>query len=167
MYPVPLPLPFVPVSDGAGVIAAVGERVKNLLPGEKVFTIFKPMWRSGRLQREYEDSNLASPTVTGVLSEYVVLDQEYWAPMPSNLTFVEASTLTVAGVTAWNALYGHSDYQPRPGQCVLTEGTGGVSIFSLQVNNASNSIQMSYAYESVVLVCESWRSEGHRYYVIR
>ncbi|RGP58528.1 alcohol dehydrogenase [Fusarium sporotrichioides] len=118
-------MPFVPLSDGAGVVAAIGERVKNLLPGEKVFTVFKPMWRSGRLQREFEISNLASPDVPGVLSEYVVLDQEYWAPMPSNLTFIEASTLPIAGVTAWNALYGLCDYQPRPGQCVLTEGTGG------------------------------------------
>jgi NADPH:quinone reductase-like Zn-dependent oxidoreductase len=114
--------------------------VKNLLPGEKVFTVFKPMWRSGRLRREFEVSNLASPDVPGVLSEYVVLDEEYWAPMPRNLTFIEASTLTIAGVTAWNALYGLCDYQPRPGQFVLTEGTGGVSIFCLQVKGASNPI---------------------------
>ncbi|RGP69240.1 alcohol dehydrogenase [Fusarium longipes] len=125
LNPVPFPLPFVPLSDGAGVVAAVGEGAKDLLPGEKVFTVFKPLWRSGRLRREFEVSNLASPDVPGVLSEYVVLDQEYWAPMPINLTFIEASTLSVAGVTAWNALYGLGDYQPRPGQCVLTEGTGG------------------------------------------
>ncbi|EGU77944.1 hypothetical protein FOPG_17989 [Fusarium oxysporum f. sp. conglutinans race 2 54008] len=125
LNPVPLPLPYVPLSDGAGVVAAIGERVKNLLPGDKVFSVFKPMWRSGRLRREFEVSNLASPDVPGILAEYVVLDEEYWAPMPSNLTFIEASTLTVAGVTAWNALYGLSDYQLRPGQYVLTEGTGG------------------------------------------
>nr|RBQ90146.1 hypothetical protein FVER53263_20629 [Fusarium verticillioides] len=65
-----------------------------------------------------------------------MLDEEYWTPMPRNLTFVEASTLTVAGVTAWNALYGLSDHQLRPGQSVLIEGTGGVSIFSLQFAKA-------------------------------
>jgi NADPH:quinone reductase-like Zn-dependent oxidoreductase len=163
---VPFPLPFVPLSDGAGVVAAVGELVKNLVAGDKVFTVFKPMWRSGRLRQEFEESNLATPGVPGVLSEYVVLDQEYWAPMPSNLTFVEASTLTVAGVTAWNALYGLSDYQLRPGQCVLTEGTGGVSIFSLQVKSTSDPTQLSYADGILFLVCESWRSEGHRHYVL-
>ncbi|KAL3584917.1 hypothetical protein FPOAC2_10339 [Fusarium poae] len=136
LYPVPLPLPFVPLSDGAGVVVAIGERVRSLRPGDKVFSVFKPMWRSGRLQREFEVSNLASPDVPGILSEYVVLDEEYWAPMPSNLSFIEASTLTVAGVTAWNALYGLPDHQLRPGQCVLTEGTGGVSIFSLQFAKA-------------------------------
>ncbi|KAJ4027616.1 hypothetical protein NW756_009765 [Fusarium oxysporum] len=125
LNPVPLPLPYVPLSDGAGVVAAIGERVKNILPGDKVFSVFKPMRRSGRLRREFEVSNLASPDVPGILSEYVVLDEEYWAPMPSDLTFIEANTLTVAGVTAWNALYGLSDYQLRPGQYILTEGTGG------------------------------------------
>jgi NADPH:quinone reductase-like Zn-dependent oxidoreductase len=122
------------------VVAAIGERVKNLLPGDKVFSVFKPMWRSGRLRRVFEVCKLASPHLPGILAEYVVLDEEYWAPMPSNLTFIEASTLTVAGVTAWNALYGLSDYQLRPGQYVLTEGTGGVSIFSLQVKSAQNPI---------------------------
>ncbi|KAG5761397.1 hypothetical protein H9Q72_010501 [Fusarium xylarioides] len=125
LNPVPLPLPYVPLSDGAGVVAAVGERVKNLRPGDKVFSVFKPAWRSGRQRREFEASNLAGPKVPGILSEYVVLHEEYWTPMPRNLTFVEASTLTVAGVTAWNALYGLYDHQLRPGQSILTEGTGG------------------------------------------
>ncbi|KAG9503538.1 hypothetical protein J7337_003489 [Fusarium musae] len=122
---IPLPLPYVPLSDGAGVVAAVGERVKNLRPGDKVFSVFKPAWRSGRQRREFGVSNLAGSDVQGILSEYVMLDEEYWTPVPRNLTFVEASTLTVAGVTAWNALYGLSDHQLRPGQSVLTEGTGG------------------------------------------
>ncbi|KAF5562253.1 alcohol dehydrogenase [Fusarium phyllophilum] len=133
---IPLPLPYAPLSDAAGVVVAVGERVKNLGPGDKLFSVFKSAWPSGRQRREFEASNLAGPEVPGILSEYVVLDEEYWTPMPRNLTFVEASTLTVAGVTAWNALYGLSEHQLRPGQSILTEGAGGVSIFSLQFAKA-------------------------------
>lgn len=122
------------------MVAAIRERVNDILPGDEVFSVFKPMWRSGRLRREFEVSNLASPDVQGILSEYVVLDEEYWAPMPSDLPFIEPNTLTVAGVTTWNALYGLSDYQLRPGQYILTEGMGDVSIFSLQVKSAQNPI---------------------------
>lgn len=95
----PLPLLYVPLSDGAGVVNAIGEQVKSLVPGNKVSSVFKPVWRSGRLRREFEASNLASPDVPGILSEYVVLDEEYCAPMPNNLTFIEASILTVSGFT--------------------------------------------------------------------
>ncbi|KAH6960157.1 chaperonin 10-like protein [Fusarium avenaceum] len=124
-YPSPLPLPFVPISDGAGLVVATGEKVKRLRPGDKVFTIFKSNWVSGRLKDEDEASSIASPDVPGVLAEYVVLGENFWSLMPETLTYLEASTLPIAGVTAWNALYGSIESRLLPGQSVLTEGTGG------------------------------------------
>jgi NADPH:quinone reductase-like Zn-dependent oxidoreductase len=93
-----LPLLYVPLLDGAGVVTPIGEQVKSLVLGNKVFSVFKPMWRYGCLRREFEAFNLANPDVPGILLEYVVLDEEYWALMLNNLTFIEVSILTVAGV---------------------------------------------------------------------
>jgi NADPH:quinone reductase-like Zn-dependent oxidoreductase len=135
-YPTPLPRPFVPISDGAGLVVAIGERVQRLKPGDKVFTVFKPSWVSGRLKKEDEASSIASTDVPGVLAEYVVLGENFWSLIPENLSYLEASTLPIAGVTAWNALYGNVESQLMPGQSVLTEGTGGVSIFSVQFAKA-------------------------------
>ncbi|KAL9564996.1 hypothetical protein ACKAV7_010854 [Fusarium commune] len=135
-YPAPLPLPFIPISDGAGLVMAIGDKVQHLKPGDKVFTVFKSNWVSGRLKEEDEASSIASPDVPGVLAEYVVLGEKFWSQIPETLSYLEASTLPIAGVTAWNALYGNIESRLLPGQSVLTEGTGGVSIFSVQFAKA-------------------------------
>lgn len=73
--------------------------------------------------------------VDGALAQYGAFDQHGLVHLPSNLDFLEGSTLTCAGVTAWNALYGLK--RLMPGDWVLTQGTGGVSIFAVQVGGPS------------------------------
>lgn len=70
--------------------------------------------------------------VDGPLRQYVVFDEKYWVPAPESLSLVQAATLPCAAVTAWNALKGLSDYAVKPGDVVLIQGTGGVSLFAVQ-----------------------------------
>jgi NADPH:quinone reductase-like Zn-dependent oxidoreductase len=71
--------------------------------------------------------------VDGTLREYGAFDENGLVPVPKNLDMREASTLSCAALTAWNALYGLEGRALKPGDTVLTQGTGGVSIFALQV----------------------------------
>lgn len=80
---------------------------------------------------------LANTWVLGTLREYGVFSEEGLVAMPENLNFLEASTLSCAALTAWNALYGLESRALKPGQTVLTQGTGGVSIFALQFAKAA------------------------------
>src|SRR5690606_11064982 len=75
--------------------------------------------------------------VDGTFRTVGAFDEQGLVPMPSSLNFVEAATLTCAGLTAWNALFGSSDNKLAPGQWVLTQGTGGVSIFAVQFAKAA------------------------------
>lgn len=72
-------------------------------------------------------------TVDGTLRQYGVFHESTIVHMPSNLSFVEAATLTCSGLTAWNALFGLESKAPRKGDVVVVQGTGGVSIAALQV----------------------------------
>jgi NADPH:quinone reductase-like Zn-dependent oxidoreductase len=125
---------LIPVSDGAGEVAAVGEGVIRYAVGDRVVGIFSQSWQGGEQVAEDWNSALGGG-VDGMLAEYVVLDQSGVVKVPDYLTFEEAATLPVAAVTAWNALYGLKSL--RPGQIVLTLGTGGVSIFAIQLAHAA------------------------------
>lgn len=74
--------------------------------------------------------------VDGTLRDYAAFDEQGLVHVPKNLNFGEAATLSCAGLTAWNALYGLESRSLKPGDTVLTQGTGGVSIFALQVRDA-------------------------------
>ena len=75
--------------------------------------------------------------VDGTLREYGSFDEQGLVHAPSNLSLAESSTLSCAALTAWNALYGLETRMVKPGQTVLTQGTGGVSIFALQFAKAA------------------------------
>ncbi|MFL1501697.1 NAD(P)-dependent alcohol dehydrogenase [Pseudomonas sp. S191] len=120
----------IAASDGAGEIIAVGEGVSRWKLGDRVAGIFVQNWYGGR-QPDNAFQNMLSGALDGVLAEIVVLNQEGVVAIPEHMTYREASTLPVAGVTAWNALYGLKPL--KPGQTVLTLGTGGVSIFATQI----------------------------------
>lgn len=114
----------IPLSDGAGEVEAVGSDVTDFAPGDRVvatFTQGSPM------------NALGSP-LDGMLTEYGVFDQSGLLRIPDGLSFEEAATLPCAGVTAWNALT--EGKRMRPGDTVLTLGTGGVSIMALQIAKA-------------------------------
>lgn len=125
--------PFVPGSDAAGVVVATGDAVTRFETGDRVISTFIPGWIDGPAfgtAREPGYRTLGG-AVQGVLSEYVVLDQDWAVKAPESLNDNEASTLPCAGLTAWTALVerGHL----HAGQTVVVEGTGGVALFGLQI----------------------------------
>ena len=124
------PLPFVPVSDGAGEVVEVGAGVHDWKPGDRVCSHLPQGWIAGRPYRELVRTTLGGP-LDGALAESMVLASTGLLRAPSHLSFVEAATLPCAGLTAWNAMVEHGEV--RAGQTVLILGTGGVAIFALQI----------------------------------
>ena len=124
-----LPLPLVPGSDGAGEVVRSGAGAKHFAPGDRVVAAFFQRWRSGPIRPEVRASALGAGS-RGMLAEYVVLEEEGLLPVPAHLSFEEAACLPCAGVTAWHAL--EAGEPAGSGETVVTQGSGGVSIFALQ-----------------------------------
>jgi NADPH:quinone reductase-like Zn-dependent oxidoreductase len=133
-YGRPIRYPIVPLSDGAGEVAGVGDGVRAVRKGQKVMGTFFPYWTSGNRTPD-TDVRALGGDLGGMLSEYVVLPESGVVPVPDHLTIEEASTLPCAGLTAWNALFGA--HPVKPGDTVLVLGTGGVSSFSVLFAKAS------------------------------
>ncbi len=130
-----LPLPYIPICDGAGIVERVGEAVTAFQPGDKVATTFIPNWVDGEptaIKTDYQ-TRQGLGNLSGQLSQYKCFDANQLIPISSNLTTTEASTLPIAGLTAWNAL---NYAELRAEDTVLLQGTGGVSIFALQFAKA-------------------------------
>ncbi len=125
---------IVPASDAAGEVVAIGPEVETLAVGDRVVSSFFPDWLSGPMTDRVTARALGG-TLDGVLAEQVVLPESAWVPMPAHLDYIEASTLSCAGVTAWHALFG-LDPLP-PGATIALLGTGGVSIWALQLARAA------------------------------
>lgn len=120
----------VPASDGSGEVVAVGEAVTRLRVGDRVAAAFFPTWRGGPLQEEHH-ANALGGSIDGMLAEEVVLPEWSWVKLPERWTFEQGSTLPCAGVTAWHALFEAAAL--KPGETILVQGSGGVSIFALQL----------------------------------
>ena len=118
----PLTHDTIPLSDGAGEVAAVGPGVTQLKVGERVVATFT---------QGNPPAALGFP-LDGTLTEYAVFPEAGLLKLPPHLSFEEAATLPCAGVTVWNALM-HGPRPLKPGESVLALGTGGVSIFALQI----------------------------------
>ncbi|MCE0498154.1 MAG: NAD(P)-dependent alcohol dehydrogenase [Methylacidiphilales bacterium] len=127
-------LPRVPLSDGAGEVTSVGAGVSTWKTGDRVVIPFMPAWLEGELDEGKAGSALGG-AVDGVLSEFVVVRAGALLPAPEHLSFEEAATLPCAAVTAWNGLFVSGNLQP--GQTLLLQGTGGVSLFGLQFGKAA------------------------------
>lgn len=123
-------LPRIPVSDGVGVVAALGSGVSRLKIGDRVAPIFYPNWLEGEPSQAQLTSPLGGAAADGVLAEKAVFDERSVVQVPEHLSDEEAATLPCAGVTAWNAVAAGS--RITPGDTVVVLGTGGVSIFALQ-----------------------------------
>ena len=102
--------------------------------GDKVTTLFNQGHQYGAMTDAASKSGLGG-VLDGTLRQYGVFDETGLVRSPANLSHVESATLTCAGLTSWNALYGLKPL--RPGQTVLVQGTGGVSLFALQVSYLS------------------------------
>lgn len=124
----------MPGSDGAGEVVEVGSKVTKFKKGDKVVTLFNQAHQFGDIDVQAARSGLGG-VIDGTLRQYGAFDEDGLVIAPDNLSFEEAATLTCAGLTSWNALYGLK--QLKPGQTVLIQGTGGVSIFSLQFAKAA------------------------------
>lgn len=134
LYGPDLLLPYVPVSDGAGTVVAIGSGVTRWKTGDRVMTHFIQQWWGGPNRRD-TNGVVTSLTTPGVLSEYAVFPEGALVATPAHLDNIAASTLPIAGLTAWAGLIDHAGI--KAGDVVLTQGTGGVSIFALQIARAT------------------------------
>jgi NADPH:quinone reductase-like Zn-dependent oxidoreductase len=112
----------IPLSDGAGEVAAVGSGVTGFKAGERVVATFT---------QGHPPAALGLP-LDGALTEYQVFQADGLLRIPPHMSYEEAATLPCAGVTVWNALM-HGPRVLKAGETVLSLGTGGVSIFALQI----------------------------------
>jgi alcohol dehydrogenase len=132
-YPRPCRPGLIPTSDAAGEVLEVGEGVEAFRPGDRVISVFHPRWFGGEVPSTILADSYGAET-DGWLSELKVVSQEAVAPAPASLSDEAASTLPCAGLTAWTALAGPSPV--RAGCSVLVQGSGGVSVFALQLAHA-------------------------------
>lgn len=140
--------PIVPGSDGAGEVVEVGPKVTSFKKGDKVATVFNQGHQFGDIDIPAAGTGLGG-VIDGTLREYGVFNESGLVKGAKNLNAIENSTLTCAAVTSWNALYGLKIL--KPGQVVLVQGTGGVSLFALQV--CSRKLSSKSKKLLVMLIC--------------
>lgn len=124
---------FIPGTDGAGVIAALGSSVQGWAVGDPVVLGYTVDWTAGPVSAA-RTARLRGVTMPGSLAEYAVVPATSLVPMPQGLSFTHAATLPIPATTAWNALVAG---QVRPGSTVALLGTGGVSLYALQFAKAA------------------------------
>lgn len=136
--PLPATHKVVPASDGAGVVVAVGSAVAEadawLRPGSKVVTHMVAQQADDFMPTLNEVCDGLGQKLNGTLCRRGVFHRSCLVPMPKNLSFEEASTLSCSALTAWNALMGISGREVKRDDWVLVQGTGGVSVAALQVS---------------------------------
>jgi len=124
-----LSFPFVPTSDAVGEVVAVGGAVSRFKVGQRVLGQVIADWPDGDAPAVLHQHTLGS-SLPGMLSQHVVFGEDAAVPAPASLSDVEAATLPIAALTAWFAMAEAT--KPVPGQTILIQGTGGVSLFALQ-----------------------------------
>ena len=127
-FPAPIPADRVPLSDGAGEVVALGAGVTRFKTGDRVINTLFPNFFGGSFNATPEQWVV---DYDGWLTEYKVVSAEALVAIPGYLSFEDAATLPRVAVTAWSALLG-----VRAGETVLTQGSGGVSLFALQLAKA-------------------------------
>ncbi|KIO77343.1 hypothetical protein TH53_09895 [Pedobacter lusitanus] len=129
-----LSFPYTPASDGSGIVEQVGSNVTRWKAGDRVAIQYVQKWTKGKIDQESNSVRVAWQT-PGVLSQYVCIPDYGLVKAPDNLSFEETATLPIAALTAWHGLINQANLQL--GQTVLTQGTGGVSLFALQIAKAA------------------------------
>ncbi|MDA1061694.1 MAG: NAD(P)-dependent alcohol dehydrogenase [Chloroflexi bacterium] len=123
--------PIIPLSDGAGEVGEVGAGVTRFAVGDRVTGCFFLNWQDGPATPESTREALGGASTNGTLAELIALPERAVVHTPAYMTDEEAATLPCAAVTAWSAMFEVA--RLRPGTSVLLLGTGGVSIFGLQL----------------------------------
>jgi NADPH:quinone reductase-like Zn-dependent oxidoreductase len=133
---------FVPGSDGAGEVVAVGSGVTDFVIGDRVTPCFFQDYIAGRPVLKKLMSALGGDR-EGVFRQHGIFPAHAIVKIPSHLSFREASSLPCAALTAWTCLYG--ERRIMPGDVVLVQGTGGVSLFALQVGESHSCLILAAA----------------------
>lgn len=138
----------IPMSDGAGEVTALGEGVSDFAVGDLVVSTFFPEWIDGA-PPEGGFKRVPGDGIDGYAVEQAVGPATAWTRAPKGYSAAEAATLTCAGLTAWRALF--VDGCVKPGDTVLVQGTGGVSIFALQFAKAAGATVIATSSSNVKL----------------
>lgn len=128
--PFGIQLPHIPVSEGVGIVEKAGSKVTRWKKGDRVIIPFISRWEAGR-NTPYNDQWRTSFNIPGLLAEYSVQPENTLVKIPGNLTDIEAAPLSVAGLSAWAYLVDQANI--RAGQTILVQGSGGVSLFAIQI----------------------------------
>ena len=123
-------LPLVPLSDGAGRVAAIGEGVERVVAGDMVCPTFSSAWLHGTAGPQTYTSAHGGP-LDGTAQQLMLIPEQAAVKAPAHMTAPEAATLPCAAVTAWNAVVEQGGV--KSGDLILLQGTGGVSLFALQI----------------------------------
>jgi NADPH:quinone reductase-like Zn-dependent oxidoreductase len=132
-YRMPVRENLIPLSDGAGEVIETGPGVTRVKVGDRVAGCFFQRWAGGEAPPDVHATALGGG-IDGMLAEYAVLEEDGTVKIPEHLSLEEGATLPCAGVTVWHAMMEHAKL--IAGQTVLLQGTGGVSIFGLQLARA-------------------------------
>ncbi|NEA52950.1 NAD(P)-dependent alcohol dehydrogenase [Streptomyces sp. SID13666] len=132
-YVLPVKPDVIPVSDGAGEVVALGPGVHGVKIGDRVAATLFPSWQDGPFGLQHLPQRGGS--LDGMLTELALISEESLVPVPDHLSYQEAAALPCVGVTAWNALTGDG-IGLRAGETLVTQGSGGVSLFALQFAKA-------------------------------
>lgn len=125
-----LPLPYIPVSEGMGIVENVGKNVTRWKKGDRVLIPFIPRWEAGKITT-YTNEIRTGMQVTGILAEFTVQPENTLVSAPKNLSDEQSASLSVVGLTAWASLVTQANI--HAGQTILIQGSGGVSLFALQI----------------------------------
>jgi len=120
-------LPLIPISDGAGTVVETGPGVARVKVGDLVCPAFAQTWISGAMKEEHRSGMLGGP-LDGVMQEFMVLPERGVVKAPRHFSALQAATLPCAALTAWSAVIGSG---VKAGDVVVTQGTGGVSLFAM------------------------------------
>ena len=135
-----LALPYVPASDGAGVVAALGDGVTRWRAGDRVVPVYTQGWHDGLPTPEMRARRTLGGPLEGTLQDYLLVPEEDLVSTPPSLSDAEASTLPIAALTAWSTLV---EGGVKPGSHVLVQGTGGVALFALQFAKAAGAFVLA------------------------
>ena len=124
----------IPMSDGAGIVEAVGDGVTEFAVGDRAASLFFPRWQDGDIRPSYT-TVVPGDRGQGYARDYVTAPASWFTQAPAKWSGVEAATLPCAALTAWRALM--VEARIRPGDWVVTQGTGGVALFALQFAKAA------------------------------
>jgi NADPH:quinone reductase-like Zn-dependent oxidoreductase len=123
------------MSDAGGEVVDVGDGVTGFAAGDHVVSVFYREWLAGTVATDLQANTIPGDTCDGYGSDYVAVPETWFTRAPAGWSHTEAATLTCAGLTAWRGLV--TEGKPKPGDTVLIQGTGGVSIFALQFAKAA------------------------------